>query len=73
MHQNLAVILRQFSYVKNSFIVLVPDSVGTDFPCLSRGHLVTAAIGWTGQRNIHSRGKDHFTYGWLQLNWIGFD
>ena len=28
MHQNLAIILRQFNYSKNSFIVLVPGPFG---------------------------------------------
>ena len=34
MHQYLAVILQQFNYGKNSFIVLVPDWLAFEWPFL---------------------------------------
>ena len=35
MHQNLAIILQQFNFSKNSFIVLVPGSPESDPPDVS--------------------------------------
>ena len=45
MLQNLAVILRQFNYGKNSFTVLVPDHTVSDPKSLTRYLLASAVVG----------------------------
>ena len=49
MHQNLAVIIWQFNYGKNSFIVLVPGTTTTNVTTMlgpSRGQVLTFSLTW---------------------------